>query len=46
MTTMMIMITINQNEEGIVTFHKNWGRNIIDKGLKYSTGKIYQLQKL
>lgn len=43
MTTMMIMITINQNE-GIVTFHKNWGRNI-DKGLKYSTGKIYQLQK-
>lgn len=44
MTTMMIMITINQNE-GIVTFHKNWGRNIIDKGLKYSTGKIYQLQK-
>lgn len=44
MTTMMIMITINQNES-IVTFHKNWGRNIIDKGLKYSTGKIYQLQK-
>lgn len=35
----MMMITKNQNEEGYVTFHENWGRNIIDNGLKYMYSK-------
>lgn len=38
-TKMMMMITKNQNEEGFVTFHENWGRNIIDNGLKYMYSK-------
>lgn len=41
LTTKMMMITKNQNEEGFVTFHENWGRNIIhvDNGLKYMYSK-------
>lgn len=39
MLTKMMMITKNQNEEGFVTFHENWGRNIIDNGLKYMYSK-------
>lgn len=38
LTTKMMMITKNQNEEGFVTFHENWGRNI-DNGLKYMYSK-------
>lgn len=39
LTTKMMMITKNLNEEGFVTFHENWGRNIIDNGLKYMYSK-------